>query len=109
MDTSSNYYVWIHPRLKKEDLPNLPDELQKQFERLFLKVLTVDPHKRRGLPGHFLERELLGYQTIDIKYLGEQYRLIYWIDTRPQAMKVYVYAFDRHDPAYDKAKDRVPR
>jgi hypothetical protein len=29
------------------------------------------------------------------------------IDDRPQAMRVDVYSFDRHDPAYDKAKSRV--
>jgi hypothetical protein len=104
---SINYFVWIHPGVKNEDLPNLPDELCQRFAKLFIPVLRLDPHGRRGIRGHELERELTGYTTIDISYLGEEYRIIYQIDDRPNMMRVNVYAFDCHDPAYDSAKIRA--
>jgi mRNA interferase RelE/StbE len=105
--TSINYFVWICPSVKAEDLPNLPRELQEQFANLFVPILKVDPHERRGLRGHQLERELSGYTTIDINYLGVEYRIVYRVDDRPQAMRVDVYSFDAHDAAYDKAKNRA--
>lgn len=107
MDTSIKFYVWVHPKVRKDDLPNLPPKLKDDFDELFLKVLATDPYTRRGLPGHSLERELDGHDTIDIKYLGEAYRIVYRIDDRPQAMRVDLYSFDRHDSAYDKAKSRM--
>jgi mRNA interferase RelE/StbE len=103
----SSFYVKVDKKVELEDFTNLPDQLQQDFRDIFVKVLAHDPYNRRGLRGHSLERELLGFETIDIKYLGEAYRIVYKIDDRPEAMRVDVYAFDRHDPAYDKAKNRA--
>ena len=105
MDTSTNYFVKAHSRIQKEDLPNLPEKLQKDFET-FKKVLAVDPENRRGLDGHDLTRELTGCKTIDVIYLEEHYRLVYKIDNDPERMRVNILSFDRHDSAYDKAKNR---
>lgn len=107
MATSNNYHVKVHPKVETEDFQNLPDELQQSFCNAFVKVLSQDPHNRLGMKGHSLKRELLGFDTIDVKYLGEAYRVVYRIDDRPQVMRVDVYSFDRHDPAYDKAKNRA--
>lgn len=107
MDTSINFEVRLHHRLRREDFPNLPDELQKRFDTLFLRVLAVDPYNRRGFSGHSLDRELSGFDTIDVKHLGEAYRVVYRIDDDPEVMRVTVYSFDRHDPAYEKARNRA--
>jgi mRNA interferase RelE/StbE len=107
VDTSTNYFVKVHRKVELEDFPNLPDELQNQFKQLFVKVLAIDPQDRRGMRGHDLGRELSGCKTMDINYLGEEYRVVYRIDDRPEAMRVDVYSFERHDPAYDKAKVRA--
>jgi mRNA interferase RelE/StbE len=107
VDTSINFFVWVHPKIRKEDFQNLPDDLQKHFDSIFLRVLAVDPYSRRGLRGHLLKRELDGYQTIDIGHLGVEYRIIYHINDSPEIMKVSVYTFERHDPAYERAKQRA--
>jgi mRNA interferase RelE/StbE len=105
--TLSNFLVAVNKKVESEDFPNLPMQLQKDFRDLFVEVLAEDPYSRCGLDGHSLKRELRGFETLDIKYLGEAYRIVYRIDDRPEAMRVDVYAFDRHDPAYDKAKNRA--
>jgi mRNA interferase RelE/StbE len=107
VDTSIKFKVWVNPRVRKEDFPNLPEELQERFDMLFVPVLELDPYNRRGLKGHTLKRELRGYCTIDVQYNGFPYRVVYFIDDSPEVMEVKVYTFERHDPAYDKAKNRA--
>jgi mRNA interferase RelE/StbE len=107
VDTSIKFYVWVNPRVRKEDFPNLPEELRERFDTLFLRILAVDPYNRRGLKGHTLERELRGYRTIDVQHNGLPYRLVYLIDDSPDVMEVKVYTFERHDPAYERARNRA--
>lgn len=111
MDILSEFFVRVHQQVYKQDIPNLPDKLQEDFENIFKKVLKVDPYNRRGLKGHDLDprRELSGCKTFDITYLGDSYRIIYKINDLPRIMSVDVLSFDFHDSAYDKAADRIYR
>jgi mRNA interferase RelE/StbE len=107
----SDFFVRIHQQVYKQDIPNLPDQLQDDFESIFKKILKVDPYNRRGLKGHDLDpkRELSGCKTFDINYLGYEYRIVYKINDSPNVMKVDILSFDFHDPAYDKASNRLYR
>jgi mRNA interferase RelE/StbE len=107
----SDFFVRIHQQVYKQDIPNLPDQLQDDFESIFKKILKVDPYNRRGLKGHDLDpkRELSGCKTFDINYLGDEYRIVYKINDSPNVMKVDILSFDFHDPAYDKASNRLYR
>jgi mRNA interferase RelE/StbE len=100
--------VKVHRLVYSQDLPNLPEKLREDFEAIYIKVLKVDPYNRRGLKGHDLNpnRELSGFKTFDIYYLGDSYRIVYKIDDSPKIMRVDIISFDFHDPAYDKATDR---
>lgn len=115
MDTenSSNYYVRRSPLIVKEDFPNLPNVLQEDWE-VFQALLEKDPYCPESLledgsciGSHDLRRELSGYRTLEIEYLGESYRMVYKITDNLDIKRVDVYSFDRHDPAYDKAKNRA--
>jgi mRNA interferase RelE/StbE len=120
-DSRPRFYVKNHPAVKREDFPSLPTYLADYFE-LFEALLKANPYDPESLlEGDFeAETEIrfyshdLGYplskhRALDIVYLYEHYRVVYKIDDRPQAMRVDVYSFDRHDPAYDKAKNRSLR
>jgi mRNA interferase RelE/StbE len=117
-DSKSRFYIRKDPALKTEDFPNLPDYLVGYFE-LFEALLSENPYSPESLLdgdfetetgirfySHDLGRPLSEHRALDIVYLRQHYRVVYKIDDRPQAMKVNVYSFDRHDPAYDKAKNR---
>lgn len=117
-DNRSIFFVRKHPAIKREDFPNLPDHLVDYFE-LFEALLTEDPYFPESLLdddfetesgirfySHDLDPPLSEHRALDIIYLREHYRVVYKIDDRPQSMKVDIYSFDRHDPAYDKAKNR---
>jgi mRNA interferase RelE/StbE len=111
VDILSEFFVKVHRQFYKQDIPNLPDELQENFESIFKQVLKIDPYNRRGLKGHDLDprRELAGCKTFDINYLGDEYRIIYKINDSPGVMRVDVLSFDFHDSAYDKAANRLYR
>jgi mRNA interferase RelE/StbE len=117
-DSKSQFYIKKNPSLKKEDFPNLPEYLVGYFE-LFEALLSENPYFPESLLdgdfeaetgirfySHDLGHPLSEHRALDIVYLRQHYRVVYKIDDRPQAMKVDVYSFDRHDPAYDKAKNR---
>jgi hypothetical protein len=111
MDSFSNFFIKQHPKIKNEDLPNLPDRLQKLY-LVLLRILSVDPYTLSGkFTSHKLERELKGWIAIDnIKDAGLSYRLIYRInDSSDKDRRVDIASFDIHDFAYDKAQERVYR
>lgn len=97
----------IHPLVEKKDLPGLPKELQQDFRSLFVPILQIEPHRCQGLPCHKLERELKGWQALEIDECGVAYRLVYRIYDMPGVMRVDIESFDVHDPAYEKAKERT--
>jgi mRNA interferase RelE/StbE len=117
-NSKSQFYIRKNSALKKEDFPNLPDYLVGYFE-LFEALLSENPYSPESLLdgdfeaetgirfySHDLDPPLSEHRALNIVYLRQHYRVVYKIDDRPQAMKVDVYSFDRHDPAYDKAKNR---
>jgi hypothetical protein len=119
-ENQSKFYVRIHPAIKREDFPNLPEHLVDYFE-LFKALLAENPHCPESLLddefegesgikfySHDLDsrRELAGHRALDVIYLTEHYRAVYKIDARPSVMRVDVYSFSRHNAAYDNARDR---
>jgi hypothetical protein len=44
---------------------------------------------------------------LEILYDEAEYRLVYRIYEKPTPKRVRVISFDIHDPAYEKAKQRV--
>lgn len=120
MDSKSQFYIRKDPSIRKEDFPKLPTYLVDYFE-LFEALLSVNPYAPESLLdgdfesetgirfySHDLDpsRELAFHRALNVIYLREHYRVVYRIDDRPQSMRVDVYSFDRHDSAYDKARNR---
>lgn len=110
MDITSKpiYLVRSHPKIKNEDLPQLPKELREDFEDIKI-LLSVDPYSCKGLiNSHKLERNLEGYRALELEYCDEAYRLVYRVYELPvDNKKVDIISFAIHDPAYDRAKERV--
>lgn len=118
-ETSTNFFVYSNPFIKKEDFRNLPSPLVEDYE-FFLDLLSVNPYSPESLlddefgdydliASHDLDqpsRPLFGLRSLEIVYLGEHYRAIYKIDDRPDIMRVILYSYDRHHSAYTKATDR---
>jgi mRNA interferase RelE/StbE len=109
----SRFYVKRSSLIVKEDFSNLPIVLQEDWE-IFESLLEEDPYAPESLVGegfgigsHDLKRELIGYRALEIDYLGEAYRMVYKITDIPNVRRVDVYSFDRHNAAYDKAKNRA--
>lgn len=48
-----------------------------------------------------------GYHALEIAFDDAEYRLVYRIFEKPTPKRVRVISFDIHDPAYEKAKERV--
>ncbi|MFB2898185.1 hypothetical protein ACE1CI_35155 [Aerosakkonemataceae cyanobacterium BLCC-F50] len=109
MATKSNYLFQKHPKIDSEDLPALPMELQEDFSEIYKPILMVDPFRCGGFPNHALEGRLKNYRTLEIDWNGISYRLVYRVYESPAPKRVYVVSFAEHDPAYDKAKERIGR
>lgn len=109
MGSKSRYQVQIKAAVQSEDLPALPVELQETFKDLCESVFAEDPQGCYGLPNHALKGRLSGYQTLEVDWAGTAYRLIYRIYEKPAPRRVVIFSFDKHDPAYDKAKARAVR
>lgn len=112
MGTKSKFHVVIHHKVKKEDLPQLSKEMQEDFEEVFVPILGEDPYTCKGyFPNHDLVRDLRGCKALEIEIeidgYKECYRLIYKITDTPKNKTVEIISFGLHDPAYDKAHERV--
>ncbi|MFW9263458.1 hypothetical protein [Nostoc sp. CALU 546] len=112
MGTKSNFHVRIDSRVKKEDLPQLSKEMQTDFEEIFVPLLGEDPYTCKNLfPNHDLEWKLEGWKAleIDLEENGyrECYRLVYKITDTNNIKTVEIISFGLHDPAYDRANERV--
>ncbi len=97
----------MHPLVFSENLPNLPTVLQADFEGLFKPILQSSPETGGILSCHKLKGDLRGYHALEILYDEAEYRLVYRIYEKPTPKRVRVISFDIHDPAYEKAKQRV--
>jgi len=73
--------------------------------------LQTEPYKCEGFPHHALKGELAGYYALGIEWEGNPnaFRLVYRIYDKPAPRTVAIISFDKHDPAYDKAKNRARR
>ncbi len=107
MAICAKYFLQVHPLVFSEDLPNLPTVLQADFESLFKPILQSSPETGGILSCHKLKGDLRGYHALEIPYDEAEYRLVYRIYEKPAPKRVRVISFDIHDPAYEKAKQRV--
>jgi Txe/YoeB family toxin of Txe-Axe toxin-antitoxin module len=103
----AKYFLQVHPLVISEDLPNLPMILRIDFEGLFKPILQSSPDTGGILSCHKLKGDLRGYHALEILFDDAEYRLVYRIFEKPTPKRVRVISFDIHDPAYEKAKQRV--
>jgi mRNA interferase RelE/StbE len=103
----AKYFLQVHPLVVSEDLPNLPIILQSDFVNLFKPILQSCPDTGGILSCHKLKGNLRGYHALEILFDDTEYRLVYRIFEKPAPKRVRVISFDIHDPAYDKAKERL--
>lgn len=105
---SRKYRVVTHPKVK-DDLLALPEEIGIHYEDVYCYILSIDPYNRCGLSGHYLDHgRLEGLYTIDLKSVNEySYRIVYKIsELKGKQSEVFIISVDRHDDAYQKAKQR---
>jgi hypothetical protein len=103
----ARYLLQVHPLVLSEDLPILPMILRTDFESLFKPILQSSPDTGGVLSCHRLKGDLRGYHALEIPFDNAEYRLVYRIFEKPSPKRVRVISFDIHDPAYEKAKERV--
>lgn len=112
MVIKSNFRVKTDSRVIKEDLPYLPNEMQTDFNEIFVPLLGEDPYTCQNLfPNHDLEGILKGWKAleIDIEENGYPvyYRLVYKITDKDRVKNVEIISFGLHNPAYDRANERI--
>lgn len=105
----SRYIFQIHPLVISEDLPELPPELVTAFSDEYRSILSVDPYNCEGFPNHDLKGRLKDFRTLEVDFEAISYRLVYRVYETPAPKRVYVVSFAEHNPAYDKAKERMGR
>ena len=66
------YHLFYHSDIKKEDLPEIPKNMQDRIKKAIKERLLVDP----GKYGEPLKRGLHGYRKLRV---GD-YRVIYKVD-----------------------------
>ncbi|ABW29240.1 hypothetical protein [Acaryochloris marina] len=108
---ATRYHLKVHPKVTSEDVHILPEDLKTDFEEIFKPVLQEDPHKCDFLPWHNLTGGLQNYRALEIEWEGDPnaYRLVYRICEKPAPKRVEILSFAEHDPAYEKAKERLRR
>lgn len=112
MDTKVKYLLKKHPLLEAEDLPKLPSQLQKDYYVLIEKILQVDPKNGGKLfLTHVLKGNLRGYRALEIDHYNydNTFRLVYRIYDKPTPRRVEILSIGEHDPAYNKAIERLKR
>ena len=67
-----SYHLFYHPGIKKEDLLEIPRNIQERIREAIEKRLSADPEKY----GEPLKRGLRGYRKLRV---GD-YRVIYKVD-----------------------------
>ena len=107
MAIRAKYLLQVHPLVISEYLPILPMILRIDCEGLFKPILQSSPDTGGILSCHKLRGDLRGYHALEIPFDDAEYRLVYRIFKKPTPKRVRVISFDLHDPAYEKAKQRV--
>lgn len=107
MAIRAKYLLQVHPLVLSEDLPDLPTILKSDFDKLFKPILQSSPDTGGILNCHKLKGKLRGYHALEITCEDDEYRLVYRILNKPAPKRVRIISFDIHDPAYEKAKQRI--
>jgi mRNA interferase RelE/StbE len=103
----SKYQLQIDNLAIKEDLPLLPNDLLEDFANVIKPLLQLDPLNFCGAyDSHNLLGELQGYRALETDFDNTCYRLVYRIYDKPAPRRVVILSFAKHDPAYEKAKQR---
>ncbi|MEB3173775.1 MAG: hypothetical protein VKN60_01080 [Cyanobacteriota bacterium] len=102
---TKRYQVQRHRQLNREDLGELPIQLQDNLTQ-YEKVLALDPIQTKGIPNHSLAGQLRGYRALEIDWGQISYRLVYRIYEKPAPRRVLILSFAEHDAAYEKATQR---
>ncbi|GBF81049.1 hypothetical protein AsFPU1_2458 [Aphanothece sacrum FPU1] len=63
MDIKSKYQVKVNNLVRKQDLPELPKELRKDFEDFCNSIFVEDHYNCFGLNNHTLKGDLRGYRA----------------------------------------------
>lgn len=106
MATKKRYQIKLHNLITARDLSSLPSQLQKDFSQ-YQQVLSLSPNETKGIPSHNLKGDLKGYRALEIDYNNVSYRLVYRIYEKPTPRRVLIISFAEHDPAYERAKERI--
>ncbi|GBF85450.1 hypothetical protein [Aphanothece sacrum] len=106
MDIKSKYQVKVNNLVRKQDLPELPKELRKDFEDFCNSIFVEDHYNCFGLNNHTLKGDLRGYRALEIHWNEVSYRLVYRIYEKPAPKRVMILSFAEHNPAYEKANKR---
>lgn len=107
MATKSRYLLQIHKQVNSDDLPQLPSELREEYETIYKPILQSDPYRCGGFPSAEKKGKLSGYRALEIDWGGISYRLVYRIYETPAPKRVFILSFGEHDPAYDRAHERL--
>ena len=104
MAMRAKYLLQVHPLVLSEDLPTI---LKTEVEGLFKPIFQSNPDTGGILSCHKLKGDLRGYHALEIRFDEMEYRLVYRIYDKPAPKRLKVISFDIHDPAYEKARQRV--
>ena len=92
--------------MNSEDLPQLPQEIQEDYETIYKRILQLYLYGYGGFPSDDKKGNLSGYRAWEIDWLGVAYRLVDRIYEKPAPKRVFIISFGEHDTAYDRAKER---
>lgn len=90
-----SYRLFYHPDIKKEDLPEIPRNMQERIRRAIEERLLIDPEKY----GEPLRRGLSGYRKLRV---GD-YRVIYKVDRE----SIAIFKIGHRKEVYQRAHLRV--
>jgi len=91
------YHLFYHPNVKKEDLPNIPRNVQDRIRKAIEKRLLTDPDKY----GEPLKRGLYGYRKLRV---GD-YRIIYKVEKK----NILIFKIGHRKEVYRRGQLSVER
>ncbi|OQX80905.1 MAG: addiction module antitoxin RelB [Candidatus Omnitrophica bacterium 4484_70.1] len=91
------YHLSYHPDVKKEDLPNIPRNVQDRIRKAIEERLLTDPDKY----GEPLKRGLYGYRKLRV---GD-YRIIYKVEKK----NILIFKIGHRKEVYRGGQLRIER
>ncbi|MFH1504150.1 MAG: type II toxin-antitoxin system RelE/ParE family toxin [Candidatus Omnitrophota bacterium] len=92
-----SYHLYYHPDIKKEDLPDIPKNIQERIRRAIEQRLSIEPIKY----GEPLKRGLQGYRKLRV---GD-YRVVYRVDKE----RVIILKIGHRKEVYNRMHLRIER